>query len=169
MKIYPIQTGSVRLKTAQVEGRGDSFVRRFLAIFADRDWTDWLPTYAWAIAHPDGVIVIDTGQGAHLLQHGRSLHPYVRWEVAFRIEPEEEIGPQLRKFGIAATDVRRVVLTHLHMDHDGGLHHFPGSEILVAPNELRVARGWAGLLRGICPTVGLPGSIPCRSTLRRNR
>ncbi len=79
---------------------------------------------------------------------GRSLHPYVRWEVAFRIEREQEIGPQLRALGIGPRDVKRVVLTHLHMDHDGGLAHFPDSEILVAPGELRTASGWLGRMRG---------------------
>ena len=95
MKVHAIQTGFVRIKTAQVEGRGHGLSRR-LAIFADSSWTDWLPTYAWAIDCSEGVIVVDSGQGAHLLQSGKSLHPYVRWEVAFRIEPEQEIGPQLR-------------------------------------------------------------------------
>jgi N-acyl homoserine lactone hydrolase len=47
--------------------------------------------------------------------------------------------------------VKRVVLTHLHMDHDGGLEHFPHSEILVAPGELRAASGWAGRVRGYLP------------------
>jgi glyoxylase-like metal-dependent hydrolase (beta-lactamase superfamily II) len=150
MRIHAIQTGSVRIKTAQVEGRGHGLARR-LAIFTDRAWTDWLPTYAWAIEHEEGVIVVDTGQGAHLLDSARSLHPYVRWEVAFRIEREQEIGPQLRALGIGPRDVKRVVLTHLHMDHDGGLVHFPNSEILVAPGELRSARGWAGRLRGYLP------------------
>lgn len=98
--------------------------------------------------HRDGGIVVDTGQGAHLLEIGRSLHPYVRWEVIFRIEPEEEIGPQLRALGIGMRDVKRVVLTHLHMDHDGGLTHFPNSEILVARGELSKARGWGGRVRG---------------------
>jgi glyoxylase-like metal-dependent hydrolase (beta-lactamase superfamily II) len=134
MKVHAIETGQVRIKTAQVEGRGHGLSRR-LAIFTDANWTGWLPTYAWAIETADGVIVVDTGQGAHLLQSGKSLHPYVRWEVAFRIEPEQEIGPQLRALGIGARDVKRVVLTHLHMDHDGGLAHFPNSEILVAPGE----------------------------------
>ena len=60
---------------------------------------------------------------------GRSLHPYVRWEVAFRIEREQEIGPQLRALGIGPRDVRR-------------------SEILVAPGELRTASGWLGRMRG---------------------
>ena len=81
MKIHAIQTGTVRIKTAQVEGRGHGFARR-LAIFADRNWTDWLPTYVWAIEHRDGIMVVDTGQGAHLLETGRSLHPCVKKRLA---------------------------------------------------------------------------------------
>jgi len=59
MKLHAIQTGSVRIRTAQVEGRGRG-LRRRLAIFADTNWTDWLPTYACIIDHPEGVIVVDT-------------------------------------------------------------------------------------------------------------
>jgi N-acyl homoserine lactone hydrolase len=150
MKVHAIQTGSVRIKNAQVEGRGHGLPRR-LAIFTDSTWTTWLPTYAWVIEHDEGVMVVDTGQGAHLRDSGKSLHPYVRWEVAFRIEPEQEIGPQLRTLGVGPRDVKRVVLTHLHMDHDGGLAHFPHSEILVAPGELRTASGWLGRMRGYVP------------------
>jgi glyoxylase-like metal-dependent hydrolase (beta-lactamase superfamily II) len=150
MRIHAIQTGFVKIKTAQVEGQGHGFARR-LAIFTDRDWTEWLPTYAWAIEHKEGVIVVDTGQGAHLLETGASYHPFARWEVSFRIDREEEIGPQLRALGIGPHDVKKVVLTHLHMDHDGGLAHFQNSEILVASGELRTASGWAGRIRGYFP------------------
>jgi N-acyl homoserine lactone hydrolase len=151
MRIHAIQTGTVKIKTAQAEGRGLGF-RRQLAIFTDSVWTEWLPTYAWAIEHREGVIVVDTGQGVHLLETGKSCHPWVRWEVAFRIDREEEIGPQLRTLGIGGPrDVKRVVLTHLHMDHDGGLAHFPNSEILDASGELRTASGWAGRVRGYLP------------------
>jgi glyoxylase-like metal-dependent hydrolase (beta-lactamase superfamily II) len=37
------------------------------------------------------------------------------------------------------------------MDHDGGLVHFPESEILVASGELQTARGYLGRLRGYLP------------------
>lgn len=148
MKVHAIQTGSVRIKTAQVEGRGHGLV----SILADHNWTDWLPTFAWAIEHPEGVIVVDTGQSRHLLEgYGRSLHPFFRWEVMFRIEPEEEVGPQLLALGIGPRDVRRVVLTHLHMDHDAGLAHFPHSEVLAAKGEIATASGMAGMLRGYLP------------------
>jgi N-acyl homoserine lactone hydrolase len=150
MRIHAIQTGFVKIKSAQVEGHGHGLARR-LAIFTDRNWTEWLPTYAWAIEHKEGVIVVDTGQGAHLLETRASYHPFARWEVVFRIDREDEIGPQLRALGIGPRDVKKVVLTHLHMDHDGGLAHFPSSEILVASGELRTASGWAGRIRGYLP------------------
>jgi glyoxylase-like metal-dependent hydrolase (beta-lactamase superfamily II) len=150
MKLHAIQTGSVRIKTAQVDGRGRG-LRRRLAVVTDRNWTEWLPSYAWVIEHPEGVIVVDTGQGTHLLETATSLHPYARWEVAFRIERDQEIGPQLRALGIGPRDVRRVVLTHLHCDHDGGLAHFPQTEILASRGEFQMARGWMGRVRGYLP------------------
>ena len=150
MKVHAIQTGTVRIKTAQPEGRGTGMMR-MLAILTDPDWTDWVPSYAWLIDHPEGPIVVDTGQGMHLLEHGRSLHPYVRWDVQFRIEPEQEVGPQLKALGVGAHDVKQVVLTHMHMDHDGGLRHFPNSKILVARDELNSARGFLGMVRGYLP------------------
>jgi N-acyl homoserine lactone hydrolase len=150
MTIHAIQTGSVRIKTSQVRGRGRG-MRRRLRIFTDPQWTDWLPTYAWVIDHPEGIIVVDTGQGRHLLDGVRSWHPYHRWEVKFRIEHDEEIGPQLRALGVRPRDVQRVVLTHLHIDHDGGLAHFPQCPIFVSRRELHTARGWSGRLRGYLP------------------
>jgi glyoxylase-like metal-dependent hydrolase (beta-lactamase superfamily II) len=150
MKLHAIQTGSVRIKTAQVRGRGRG-LRRRLGIFVDRHWTGWLPTYAWVIDHPEGMIVVDTGQGTHLLESARPLHPYRRWEVMFRIERDQEVGPQLRELGIRPRDVKRVVLTHLHIEHDGGLAHFPHSDILVSRGEIQTASGWMGRLRGYLP------------------
>jgi glyoxylase-like metal-dependent hydrolase (beta-lactamase superfamily II) len=150
MRIHAIQTGTVRIKKAMASGRGHG-LRRRLALYTDSNWTEWLPTYAWAIEHREGVLVVDTGQGAHLLETGKSYHPFLRWEVAFQIEREEEIGPQLRALGIGPSDVKKVVLTHLHMDHDGGLAYFPHSVILAAPGELREASGMAGRIRGYLP------------------
>jgi glyoxylase-like metal-dependent hydrolase (beta-lactamase superfamily II) len=150
MNIHAIQTGTVRIKTAQVQGQGRG-LRRRLGVFTDPQWTEWLPTYAWVVDHPEGLIVVDTGQATHLVDSARSLHPYMRWEVRFRVEPDEELGPQLRAMGIAPRDVRRVVLTHLHIDHDGGLAHLPHSEILVSGGELRSASGWMGRMRGYLP------------------
>ena len=68
MRIHALQTGSVQIKCAQQVGIGHGLGRRFRP-FVDPLWTDWLPTFAWVIEHPEGVIVVDTGAAsgdAHL-------------------------------------------------------------------------------------------------------
>ena len=149
MKIHAIQTGTVAIKTRQVEGVGRG-ARRQLNMFLDRQWTEPLPIYAFAIEHPEGVIVVDTGETARATEPGyfASWHPFYRWGLKEWVTPEEEIGPQLQRLGIAPKDVRRVVLTHLHTDHAGGLHHFPDTEILVSRGDLEHASGRQGRLRG---------------------
>jgi hypothetical protein len=61
--LHPIQTGSVRIKRAQAESRGNGMARSAHILF-DRDWSEWLPIFAWAIEHEEGVIVVDTGETA---------------------------------------------------------------------------------------------------------
>jgi N-acyl homoserine lactone hydrolase len=149
MRVHAIQTGRVKIKASQIVGRGHGLKRR-LAPLIDSEWSPWLPTFAYAIEHRDGVVLVDTGASASV----RSLprwHPYFRLGVRFDIEPEQEAGPQLKAIGIGPDDVRRIVLTHLHIDHDGGLSRFPKSEILVSPGERARASGFAGRMRGYLP------------------
>jgi len=149
MRIHAFRTGTVVVRTRQVVGVGHG-TRRRLGTLLDRTWAEPLPIHAFAIEHPEGVIVVDTGQTSRATGRGYlpGWHPYFRFAVRFHVAPEEEIAPQLERAGIPARDVRRVVLTHLHDDHAGGLHHFPGAEFLVSRTELRVASGRLGRLRG---------------------
>ena len=149
MKIHAIQTGTVALTASWREGVGHGR-RRMLNTLLDRDWTEPLPIYAFAIEHPDGVIVVDTGETARVTEPGYfpRWQPFFRFAVRERVEPEDEIGPQLERLGIRPSDVRTVVLTHLHTDHAGGLHHFPNNQILVSRTELDYAAGLRGRLRG---------------------
>ena len=149
MRIHAIETGRVRIKQAQIEGRGHGTWRQLQPILSS-EWADWSPVYAWAIEHPEGVIVVDTGAAAHLKSLPR-WHPYFRFAVRFDIEPEQEVGPQLRGLGIGARDVKTVVLTHMHIDHDGGLAHFPHSRILASAGEIARTSGIAGAMLGYLP------------------
>ncbi len=149
MKIHTIKTGTVAVKTRQVEGIGGG-TRRKLNMLLDREWTAPLPTYAYAIEHPEGVIVVDTGETARTSEarYFPRWHPFYRYGVRMWVDPEEEIGPQLLALGITPKDVPKVVMTHMHTDHAGGLHHFAHSEILVSRTELTLSSGRLGRLRG---------------------
>ena len=152
MKIHALQTGTVRVKASQRVGHGRGSMRQ-VNILLDRTWTESLPIFSWAIETAEGVVVVDTGETARTSEPGYfpRWHPYFRLAVRFDVTPEQEVGPQLLKLGIRPDDVRTVILTHLHTDHAGGLHHFPKSEILVSDEELRLAKGFAGRLRGYLP------------------
>jgi glyoxylase-like metal-dependent hydrolase (beta-lactamase superfamily II) len=149
MKIHAIQTGTVAIKTRQIEGAGHGLSRR-ARMFLDREWAEPLPIYAFAVEHPDGVIVVDTGETARTTDpdYFPRWHPFFRYGLREWVAPEEEIGTQLQRLGIEPGDVRKVVLTHLHTDHAGGLHHFPHNEILVSQGDLDIASGRLGRLRG---------------------
>ena len=67
------------------------------------------------------------------------------------VQPNEEIGPKLRSIGIPPEEVRWLIMTHLHTDHAGGLHHFPNTEILVSRKEYELASGWMGRMNGYLP------------------
>ena len=150
INIQGIQTGRVKVKNAQLrraEGGGVS------GILLSRAWTDWLPIYAWVVEHPQGVIVVDTGETARTSESGYFpwWQPYYRLAVRMDVPAELEIAPQLGKIGIRPDEVWKVILTHLHTDHAGGLHHFPESEIMVSEDEYQNAQGLSGELQGYLP------------------
>src|SRR5215204_3423638 len=123
LRIHLLQTGSVRIKSAQSRRRPGGLAR----VILDRTWTEWLPIYAWMIKHPEGAIVVDTGETARTYEPGYfpRWHPYYRFAVRMDVTPEQEIGPQLRRMGIEPEEVRTVVLTHFPTDLFAGRNPSP--------------------------------------------
>ena len=150
MKIHAIQTGEVQIKTRQVEARRESRPARILDTLRDREWTRRVPILCWAIEHPDGIVMVDSGESSRAgkpgYQPGWDL--YGRFAVRFSVTPEQEAGPQLKALGLDPADVRWVVMTHMHGDHAGGLSHFPSSEIVMSEREAAAALARTGPLNG---------------------
>src|SRR5262249_59891064 len=119
-------------------------LRRRLGVIFCRKRTGPHPINAYLIEHPEGLIVVDTGDTARKSDQGY-MPRLIRRSTDIRVAPEDEIGPQLNAMGIRCKDVRLVVMTHLHHDHAGGLHHFPHNRILASTENLRFAKRWGGL------------------------
>jgi len=153
MKIHRIETGKVRVKKSQIT-RKKSLGPSMASVLFDGRWSDWLPIYAWAIEHPEGVIVVDTGE-TYRTKSKKYLpgwHPYYAMAVDFDVSLTEEIGPQLTELGINQfKDVTKVIMTHMHTDHAGGLYHFPGSEIIINHTEFKAGSGINGIMAGYLP------------------
>ncbi len=69
MRIHAIQIGTVAVKTRQRAGVGHGLRRRIFTL-TDAAWTEPLPIYAWLIEHPEGLIVVDTGETARATEPG---------------------------------------------------------------------------------------------------
>jgi glyoxylase-like metal-dependent hydrolase (beta-lactamase superfamily II) len=51
-------------------------------------------------------------------------------------DPEETAARQVARLGIDPADVKHIFLTHMHLDHAGGLPDFPEATIHLAESEL---------------------------------
>ncbi|HEX2906284.1 MAG TPA: MBL fold metallo-hydrolase, partial [Phototrophicaceae bacterium] len=134
IRIHAIQTGIVQVKRAFIRGsvQAGGMLPFLGQLFTDSQTLD-LPVYAWVIEHPEGVIVVDTGEIAATK---------INWitQSRFAIQPEEEIGPQLARLHITNRDIRQVVLTHWHGDHIGGREYFQAARVYLSETEYRYAR-----------------------------
>jgi glyoxylase-like metal-dependent hydrolase (beta-lactamase superfamily II) len=87
-----------------------------------------------------GPVLVDTGTGSPGVDRPDEWlgRPFVR-RVGLRTSHEETALAQVQGLGHAAEDVRHVVLTHLDLDHAGGLIDFPRATVHVYAEELRAA------------------------------
>jgi N-acyl homoserine lactone hydrolase len=147
VSVRVLTTGRVRPKRAE----------RGLGRYLPGGWSDQtLPVNVFLVSHPAGLCLFDAGLEARAALPGYlpCWHPYLRL-ARFELDPADEAVSLLREGGIDPARVRWLVLSHLHVDHAGGLASFPEAEVLVSRDEWQRARGLAGRLRGY-----VPGCLP---------
>lgn len=102
-----------------------------------------IPTSVWIIEHPKhGLILFDTGVNYNVADPEaaeRHWGPGMREALGCSMTREDAVDRQLSKLGYKCEDVRYVVLSHMHLDHAGGMCHFPNATFVVQKQELRHA------------------------------
>jgi glyoxylase-like metal-dependent hydrolase (beta-lactamase superfamily II) len=83
-----------------------------------------------------GLVLVDTGLGLKDLAAPRASlgGPFLLF-VSPRLDPEETAVRQVVRLGYRAEDVRHVIVTHLDVDHAGGLPDFPKAKVHVYATE----------------------------------
>lgn len=91
------------------------------------------------VDHPEATVLWDTGSHP---EAGDGYWPAPLFEAFAHVDAAERgLETALSDAGYAVSDIDAVVMSHLHLDHAGGLYHFEGTDtpIYVHRRELEFA------------------------------
>ncbi|MEL6875873.1 MAG: N-acyl homoserine lactonase family protein, partial [Pseudomonadota bacterium] len=111
-------------------------------VFFGKRWVS-LPLQCFLIEHRDGLVLFDTGIDPAIITDkgyikqaiGRFLLPRI---FRFHQAETDRIDHVLAEAGIAACDIRKAVISHLHFDHVGGIAQIPQADLLVSEREWKI-------------------------------
>lgn len=111
-----------------------------------------------------GLILVDSGFGLQDL-----INPAERYGVLFSSvwarpgrDPDLAAVNQIKRLGLNPSDVRHIILTHMDLDHVGGLADFPDAKVHVHETEYANAMspdGFIARLRYHVATSLRPGNL----------
>lgn len=88
----------------------------------------------------DGLVLVETGLGLGDIRDPDTTLGADWVQMTEPVLAEEETAVrQIARLGYAPEDVRHIVVTHLDVDHCGGLPDFPGARVHVLAAELEAA------------------------------
>ena len=129
MKVHHLNCGTMRPFGGKlVTGRGSYF------------GTAELVCHVLLLETDDGLTLVDSGMGVDDVRTPDETLARA-WRLLSRpvLDERETALRQVEALGFAAADVRTVVLTHLDLDHGGGLRDFPHAEVHVSAEDLATA------------------------------
>jgi len=102
-----------------------------------------LPLQCFLIEHRDGLVLFDAGIDPAIISDrryikqaiGRFLLPRI---FRFHVTETDRIDHVLARAGVAASDIRIAVISHLHFDHVGGIAQIPQAGLLVSDREWEI-------------------------------
>lgn len=136
MKLWLLNTGYLECDKNLVVG--NATIGLYSNPIIQNEWIK-LPVMAFLIETDDGeYIVYDTGSHPDAMKgywpkHLQELYPLYQ-------KPEETLDQQLALCGVKPEDVKTVVLSHMHLDHNGGMYLFPHADVYVPKEDYEYAQ-----------------------------
>lgn len=87
-----------------------------------------------------GLLLIDTGFGLEEVKRPPLLGQLFLLTAKPKLDEAETALRQIEAMGYHARDVKHIVVTHLHLDHAGGIADFPDARVHVHLPEYNVAQ-----------------------------
>jgi len=119
------------------------------------------PALVTLLRHPvQGWFLFDTGYGEAFLEATRRFpESLYRWVTPVSWTARQAIAAQLHAFGIPASDVRGIIVSHFHGDHVGALADFTEATIWCSAEAWQDLHGrsrLSALSKGLLPALAPP-------------
>lgn len=95
--------------------------------------------HVFLVETDNGLVLIDSGFGLGDIANPKTRVGPMRHIIRPAFDPEETAVRQVVGLGYTPEDVRHIVLTHLDMDHAGGISDFPHAQVHTTAAELLAA------------------------------
>ena len=118
------------------EHRYGSWMPKMLWALVSQSWIE-IPINVYVIEHRDGLILFDTGLDPAIKSNPKYIAGaierfFLRRLFRLEIHTEDTLSNHLKKLGYTAKDVTKVIVSHLHFDHTGGIKEVPQADLLVS-------------------------------------
>ena len=122
IKVHVLACGSTVVDEALPFSSRSRNPLAFTGLFRGKRHKISVPVRAYLVEHPRGLVLIDTGWDEEIRKDARGYEGFANYFASPGELPKGEgIRDQLASLGYSLQDVRAVLLTHLDIDHAGGL------------------------------------------------
>jgi glyoxylase-like metal-dependent hydrolase (beta-lactamase superfamily II) len=127
------------------EHRYGTWLPQLWWVLTSKSWIK-VPINAYAIGHRKGLVLFDTGMDPAIASDPNYISSpigrfFLRRIFRLHIGPDDALAKRLVTLNLSASDVCKVVVSHLHFDHIGGIADVPQAELLVSQVEWQQLSG----------------------------
>lgn len=135
MKLFILNTGYLETDRNNVEACAK--IGTYSHPSVQNDWIK-LPVMSFLIESNGEYILYDTGSNPDAMKgywpkNLQEIYPLYQ-------KDEERLENQLKLCGVRPEDIKKVVVSHLHLDHAGNLHLFKHADVFVPKDDFMMAQ-----------------------------
>jgi len=127
MKLYVFTSGSL-----------GGFPKSAMQVGAEGT-VEWAPVGFYVIVHPKGNVIFDTGNNDKTITDPEGWWGPVAKAFGLKMTQNDAMAAQLARIGLKTSDIKYVVLGHMHLDHAGNMSQFPNATFVIQNDELKAA------------------------------
>ncbi len=100
---------------------------------------DWCPVSFYVYKHPKGNVMFDTGNNDKTIADAAGWWGPLAKGFGLKMTKDDAIPVQLARIGMKTSDIKYVVVGHMHLDHAGNIGQFPNATLVVQDEEVKAA------------------------------